>query len=438
MDSSNRLMQAFKYFVDRIAELREDGEDTFHVTPGDLYMSVINNVRLICLKVQNGENAQKIFETINCTGIRLTTGEMLKNYLFDETKIDEYERSWKVVFENMNRRYWDSNMLSGRTSESHIENFFYRYMLIKMQDPAIRSALSQGEMKIYRQKGGQFEKFRNLMMRFGISKDEAIQDIVSYAKIYLDIFRMDTLDDVAVQYRGIERLTYLMFLQGAWTMTPYILYLLKNADSNECRRIFAYMESYLVRRIICKSKNNNYSDLFSENLIGQKVCTFDAFKAYVNDEKSRGALLMPSDEEVVEAVKTKDLKLDAHTILYLMESRMNDGFVNANCDNSANAFVKEQVMPEMDNGNWPSADGYDDEQRQILTRTLGNFTILRGKVKSKYKNGPWKEKRDIMGPLSTGLELGGAFRNGLASWDEKTIEMRNDWLADKVLKIWPK
>jgi uncharacterized protein with ParB-like and HNH nuclease domain len=40
--------------------------------------------------VQDGENAQKIFETINCTGIKLTTGEMLKNYLFDEGDRNAY------------------------------------------------------------------------------------------------------------------------------------------------------------------------------------------------------------------------------------------------------------------------------------------------------------------------------------------------------------
>lgn len=70
-----------------------------------------------------------------------------------------------------------------------------------------------------------------------------------------------------------------MFAQGTWTPVPYLLYILKNVGSeNERVKIFDYLESYLVRRIVCKSKNNNYSDLFSENLIGQAINSFDTFK----------------------------------------------------------------------------------------------------------------------------------------------------------------
>ena len=287
--------------------------------------------------------------------------------------------------------------------------------------------------------GGQFEKFRNLINKFNISKEDAVKDIVKYAQIYLDVFKPETLDEVCVQYQGIERLAYLMFMQDTWTMTPYILYLIRNvANENERNRIFGYLENYLIRRIICKSKNNNYSDMFSENLIGQQIDTLDAFMAYVNDTDNRGALLMPSDEEVVEAVKTKDLKRDSYIILYMLESRINSKFVSSDCNNDANTFVKEQIMLEKDNGNWPSASGYSEEQRQVLTKTLGNFTIIREKLKSKFKNASWSTKRKAMESGSFDMELGRIFTQGLRYWDESVIEKRNSWLAEKILEAWPR
>lgn len=312
-------------------------------------------------------------------------------------------------------------------------------MLIKMQEPEIKKGLTLSETKSYRQMGGQFEKFRNLINKFNISKEDAVKDIVKYAQIYLDIFKPETLDEVCVQYQGIERLAYLMFMQDTWTMTPYILYLIRNvANENERNRIFGYLENYLIRRIICKSKNNNYSDMFSENLIGQQIDTLDAFKAYVNDTDNRGALLMPSDEEVVEAVKTKDLKRDSYIILYMLESRINSKFVSSDCNNDANTFVKEQIMLEKDNGNWPSASGYSEEQRQVLTKTLGNFTIIREKLKSKFKNASWSTKRKAMESGSFDMELGRIFTQGLRYWDESVIEKRNSWLAEKILEAWPR
>lgn len=435
----NRLAEAFAYFAGRIIDARNPVDGSAPITPAALLQAVINNVRLVAIEVQEGENAQKIFETINCAGIKLTTGEMLKNFLFSEDRRDDYERTWKPVFENLNRSYWEGEMVNGRIQDSHIENFFYRYMLIKMQEPAIKSGLTVNETKAFRQKDGLFEKFRHMINKFGITKESAINDIVDYARLYLNTFKKDILDDAAVRYGGIERLVYFMYAMDSWTMTPYILYILRNVESeSEKRRLFHYMENYLVRRTICKSKNNNYSDMFSENLIGQNVNTYEGFKAYVNDAANRGALLMPSDEDVVKAVKENDLKRDALTILYLLESKVNDNFQSSDRDNSYNAFVREQVMPEKADENWPLGLGYNPEQRKDIAKTLGNFVILREKLKSKAKSAKWTEKRNAMKAGVVDLSLFQAIENNLPAWDETTIEERNKWIAGKVLDAWPK
>lgn len=435
----NRLAEAFAYFAGRIIDARNPVDGSAPITPAALLQAVINNVRLVAIEVQEGENAQKIFETINCAGIKLTTGEMLKNFLFSEDRRDDYERTWKPVFENLNRSYWEGEMVNGRIQDSHIENFFYRYMLIKMQEPAIKSGLTVNETKAFRQKDGLFEKFRHMINKFGITKESAINDIVDYARLYLNTFKKDILDDAAVRCGGIERLVYFMYAMDSWTMTPYILYILRNVESeSEKRRLFHYMENYLVRRTICKSKNNNYSDMFSENLIGQNVNTYEGFKAYVNDAANRGALLMPSDEDVVKAVKENDLKRDALTILYLLESKVNDNFQSSDRDNSYNAFVREQVMPEKADENWPLGLGYNPEQRKDIAKTLGNFVILREKLKSKAKSAKWTEKRNAMKAGVVDLSLFQAIENNLPAWDETTIEERNKWIAGKVLDAWPK
>lgn len=437
--NNNRLAEAFAYFAGRIIDARNPVDGSAPITPAALLQAVINYVRLVAIEVQEGENAQKIFETINCAGIKLTTGEMLKNFLFSEDRKDDYERIWKPVFENRNRSYWEGEMVNGRIQDSHIENFFYRYMLIKMQEPAIKSGLTVNETKAFRQKDGLFEKFRHMINKFGITKESAINEIVDYARLYLNTFKKDILDDTAVQYGGIERLVYFMYAMDSWTMTPYILYILRNVESDtEKTRLFHYMENYLVRRTICKSKNNNYSDMFSENLIGQNINTYEGFKAYVNDAANRGALLMPSDEDVVKAVKENDLKRDALTILYLLESKVNDTFQSSERDNSYNTFVREQVMPERADDNWPLGLGYNPEQRKDIAKTLGNFVILREKLKSKAKSAKWTEKRNAMRAGVVDLSLFQAIENNLPSWDETTIEERNKWIAGKVLDAWPK
>ncbi|MCQ2200669.1 MAG: DUF262 domain-containing HNH endonuclease family protein [Bacteroidales bacterium] len=439
-DSINKesaMANAFAYFASRIIKSRDGSDEDYSITPSDLYNTIVNYVRLVCIQVEKDENAQKIFETINCTGIKLTTGEMLKNYLYDETRVDDYERTWMRVFEGKNMSYWNDDIVLGRLESNHIQNFFYRYMLIKMQEPDIKRNLSTSEIKSYRKQDGLFEKFKSLIEKNNLSIDTMIEDVVACAKLYMETFKKDTLEDALTKYTGIERLVWLMYAQDSWTMTPYILYVLKNQpDARERQKIFGYMETYLVRRTFCKSKNNNYSDLFSENLIGQEVNTFDKFKAYVNDINSRGALLIPSDAEMINAIMNGDQKRSVTILLYMLESKLNDGFTDSDYINDYSSFVAEQVMPEKNNSTWGSPT-YSDEDRERLTKTIGNYVLLRGKLKTADKTAAWPRKRDAMKERATSVVTSAVVERGLATWTEEIIERRNQWFAEKAIEAWP-
>lgn len=438
IDNTSDMANAFAYFADRILKSRRGEDEEYNVSPEKLYETVTNYVRLVCIEVNNNENAQKIFETINCTGIRLTTGEMLKNYLYDETRVEEYERTWKRVFEGQNISYWNNDIVLGRLVSSHIQNFFYRYMLIKMQEPEIKRNLTATEIKSYRKQDGLFEKFKSLIEKNNLSIDSIIEDVVDCAKLYMDTFKLNLLDEALTKYPGIERLVGLMYAQDAWTMTPFVLYILKNQnDSRERQKIFGYMETYLIRRTFCKSKNNNYSDLFSENLIGQEVKTFEAFKAYVNDEKNRGALLMPSDDDLKTAIMNEDQKRNASVLLYMLESKINDDFTESTeFTNGFTSFITEQVMPEKDNSAW-STPRYTQEDRDRLTKTIGNFVLLRDKLKSADKRAVWMQKREAMKDKAKEIDTSAVVTRGLTSWSEETIEKRNEWFSQKAVEAWP-
>lgn len=107
----------------------------------------------------------------------------------------------------------------------------------------------------------------------------------------------------------------------------------------------AYASKYRKNSRSISTKNNNYSDLFSENLIGQSICSFQKLKEYLNDEDKRGALLMPTDAEVKEALQRNDFKKDATLLLYLMESKINPNFTNSTFNNGFIEFGVEPLIP---------------------------------------------------------------------------------------------
>ena len=87
--------------------------------------------------------------------------------------------------------------------------------------------------------------------------------------------------------------------------------------------MFEYLETYIMRRIICKTSNNNYTDLFTEHLIGRSVNDIETLKEYIEGKDSELALAMPSDGRVLEAFLDSDFtNKRALGVLYLMESKM--------------------------------------------------------------------------------------------------------------------
>lgn len=431
-----QVRKAFEFFKQKlnVPEIRERANTIIR------FMN--NNVYFVRIIVDEQENEQQIFDTINSLGQDLTTGELLKNYLFDDNSIDLYDQKWAPVFEKPNSSadysYWNEQLTKGRLKANNIETFFYYFMLIKMQDKNLRSDLTAGEKKQYRKQEGLFESYKCLIRKHHLDKDSLINEIVEYAKMYHDSFNQSVLKEALVKYPGIKRLSFIMFAQGAWTPVPYILYILKNvSDQTERKNIFEYLETYLVRRFICKSKNGNYSDLFSENLIGQGISSFADFKAYVNDANNRGSLLMPSDDDVKEAVKTLECKgKNAALMLYLLESKLNTTFLHSTYENGYDTLDAEPLMPLKQDANWPLNSGCSEEEREALVKTLGNHILVRGsKLAPKKSNEKWHNKRMILSSLVQEVQTSQLVAS-VTEWKESNIVARNKALGEKIVDLW--
>ena len=58
-----------------------------------------NNVTFVGIDFGTKKDEQQIFDTINSLGVRLTTAELLKNYLFDRRNANDYLTYWYDIFE---------------------------------------------------------------------------------------------------------------------------------------------------------------------------------------------------------------------------------------------------------------------------------------------------------------------------------------------------
>lgn len=86
---------------------------------------MISGLALVSVTAQRGDNAHRIFESLNNTGMRLTQGDLLRNYLFMKLPT-----RWETVYQSL----W--LQLQERLSSSELEQLFWLDLV--QRDPNVK------------------------------------------------------------------------------------------------------------------------------------------------------------------------------------------------------------------------------------------------------------------------------------------------------------
>ena len=433
-DDSN-IAKAYDFFRKFLEARRNVG-----VSLNDLLNMVNANITFVNITLDSNDDEQQIFDTINSLGVPLTTGELMKNFLYGADDEESYRTSWKPIFDTDEaKEFWDADASSSRQAKSKdnstIERFFHAFVRIKMWD--FREQLAEHQRKNFVKVENVFATCKAFVDVFGMSKQELANEILAYARLFKAHLNDDILDSRIPQHAGIKRISCIINATGSYTVIPYVLYILRTqALEAERNNIFGYLETYLVRRMLVKSSNNNYSDLFSENLIGRQINSYEALKTYIKEKGAERSLAMPTDEAVM--MHTRKNRLDENTarvILYLYETKLSQTADNT-FTHSFNTCFAEQFMPRPSvaaNKNWCVYEDQEQEQRRIATiPTLGNYFLLKicnDKGLRKYRNDGFDRKLSLFQQWSRGVRSSQLLVNNCRCWNEKEITNRTDILT---------
>ena len=440
-DDTN-ISKAYNYFKKFLQERQSQG-----INLNDLLNTVNASVTFVVISLSKDDDEQQIFDTINSLGVPLTTGELMKNFLYEAQDEEAYKKSWKVIFDTDEARaFWESDASKSRQSKSKdnttIERFFHAFVRIKMWD--FKDKLSDSQKKNFVKMENIFTTCKAFVEKFGMNKQDLAYEIIEYAKLFRKHLGSDVLDIRVPQHFGIKRISCLINATKSYAVIPYVLFILKTVDSEvERNKIFAYLETYLMRRILSKSTNNNYSDLFSENLIGQRIQTYDDLKRYIEGKSDSSSLAMPQLSTIRRSLDNN--KFDETTsriIYYLYETKLtrtSDGTFNE----GYNYYICEQFMPKScaaADVNWPPYyDRDEEENRKQMITALGNFFLLDVDNEKELKNchnEAYSMKLPKLKDWSRNIRSN-QILNTINKWDEKEIISRNHLLLQALSEnIW--
>lgn len=379
--------------------------------PEEIYQAM-NNIELVYIQLEKdkkSENPQMIFESLNSTGLSLTQGDLIRNFLLMNHSYEEQTRLYK--------NYW--LQIEKYLTNSGISEFVRDYLTMK-------SGIIPNKDKVY----VQFKQFANNPNN-NMDEEGLLEDLLMYAKYYSWFIFGNCPDEKINQ-------CLLQFQQlKSTTIYPTLLYIFedcyefKKLDVEELESILRLFISYLFRRLICGYKTSSLNKIFA-SFVG----TLDKAEGQGEYEKiaqilmtKTGSGIFPRDEEFKREFVVKDLyktKIDKYT-LYQLEKYESKEVVQLTDD-----ITVEHIMPQKLTPSWRIDLGqkYEDIHSQYL-HTIGNLTLTG--YNSNLSNKSYLEKKEIYKTSNICLNR---TLDDFEVWNKESIVSRAEKLYEVAKEIW--
>ena len=378
----------------------------------------IKKLRLVDICLVPEDNAQLVFETVNSTGLPLSTADKIRNFLLMTVEPSKQTKLYLEYWHPMEKAL---GMESGESSQ--FESFFNYYMTSVLQRQLV---------------GDYYDVFKNYYYENKAAGTEGIvKQIHQYSKYYTE---WNTASDKGTR---IQRALFKVRKTGQFKITPAILKLLSDRNDglivdDDVVEILTIMESYWMRRAICALPTNTagpvcISMLKSLNATNQ----LKSFKA--NLFSLTWAQRMPSDTEIKDTLKTlKIYSLSSSrtkTILDKLENNRRKEYV------PTSEYTIEHIMPQTLSDDWKSDLGADANRiHETYVHTIGNLTLTG--YNSEYQNKRFSDKVDCtdkagnaIGYRHTPIKIS-SYLTTVSKWGEDEILARAEMLSDELITIW--
>ena len=437
--AASRIVQAHGYFkgqaeqwLDRLP--RQSGE---HETAASaLEAAVSRSLEIVVIDLGESDNPHVIFETLNARGTPLLQSDMVKNKVLQDAGIGIRDEEVEATVEEQEiwpfdrDDWWAQEVGRGLQRRPRVDVYLNHWLTLR----------NRAEMKPY-DEFREFQKHADARM----AADETIWDVAG------------DLGDLGTIYRDVEevrRSDIARFLErrnvmNVGVVTPLLLWLLSvDLPPAQLGNCLTALESFLVRRVVCGYSARSYGELFV-GLIRKlsEAPTSEANRVVVSYLAGQTAQssLWPSDEELLERF------IDAPLYWYLTRGRLRmilEGIEEALRTNKAESrevpgnLQIEHIMPQTWHPHWPLPDDLAEDDEAIARRnraihTIGNLTLVNGRLNPALSNACWESKVETLADHSVLFLNKRLTKKAPANWDETAVEKRAKWLHKRAVRIWP-
>lgn len=401
--SEHLLRKGFEWFESRVRD--RFGEARSGADFARFVDAVADRLFFTVISVTDELNAFKVFETLNARGVRLSSTDLLKNFLFSvahaagghEHEIRTLEERWEAVI--------------GKLGSESVPDFLRVFW--NSQNPLTRHA-------------DLFKRIR------GSIKEKAdvftlLRDMDRDADIYAALGDASDTMWTADQRKHIAELIMYNIRQ------PYALLLAARRILNdqEFTRILracsiVSFRYNVIGNLATNEQERVYSSIAERIAKKQLVNVADIIRAlrpvYPSDERFRAAFI----DKQIRTTSARNRQV-ARYILFEIERH----FTNRAFEYTSDKYSLEHILPEHPNESWTT---FTDEQIDRCIYRIGNLSPLEAAQNRDIGNKSYEEKRNIF--EKSGFEITRRIASENTIWNPERIESRQEWLANQATAIW--
>ncbi len=409
----SRLVENFRFFESRITDAN------FEVILRGLSKLIFVDIALDRQK----DNPQRIFESLNSTGLELSQADLIRNYILMGLPRKEQERVFRNFWEPI-----ESNARNLEVNESRVSDFIRDFLTRKQKDIPNKNAV--------------YKKFKD---RYPVPNSPelsaALEELCEFSQVYARLLNPDLETEPAIR----RELRYIQSLEVNVAF-PFLMPVYRDFASGVITRevfsaVLRLVQSYVWRRFILGLPTNALNKIFMS--LYDRVDTENYLVSIERSLMQRtGSQRFPRDVEVIAMLRDKDIySTKSRTRTYFFD-RLENHNNRELVDITVPAITIEHIFPQNPEPAWRSsvtAEDYTLLSEKYLN-TIGNLTLSgnNGRLGNKL----FVAKRDMN---EDGGEQGYRFSRlwlnrdlqSLDEWGVAQVEKRANLISKRFLEVWP-